>query len=413
VANAWTGGQYSVFRALLGAYLVVHFVHLLPWSAELFSSEGVLPDARMSPLYAAFPNLFYISDAPWFVRAVLCVSSVAGLAFAAGWHDRIAALLMWFVLASLFCRNPLIANPSLPYVGFMLLAHLFVPGSPYGSLAARNRTDPGGEWLLPRPVFLAAWVVLALSYSYSGYTKLLSPSWVAGDNIAFVLQNPLARAWILRDFLLWLPPIFLTLLTWFVLYVELLFAPIAAWSRARPWVWLVMLLIQLGFLLLLNFADLTIGMLLFHLFTFNPAWIAARRFERGDVLYYDGSCAMCHGCVRFLLAEERTGTLRYAPLQGAHFRSSVPESKRTGLPDSLVLRTQDGTLHLRSDAVVRVMRNLGGLWTVLSRMLGALPRVLRDGAYDMVGALRYRIFGRAPEACPLVSAKLRALMIVD
>jgi len=413
MANGWTGGQYSLFRALLGIYLCIHFVHLLPWSAELFSSAGVLPDGRLSPLFARFPNLYWISDAPWFVYATLSVAAAAALAFAVGWKDRVAALWMLIVLASLFGRNPLIANPSMPYVGFMLLAHLFVPAAPYGSVRAHGRSDPDGGWLLPRPVFLAAWVVLALCYSYSGYTKLLSPSWVAGDNIAFVLQNPLARAWLLRDFLLWLPPVFLTLLTWTVLYVELLFAPLALWPRARPWVWLAMLVIQFGFLFLLNFADLTAGMLLFHLLTFNPAWIAARPFQRDEVLYYDGSCAMCHGFVRFLLAEERTGTLRYAPLQGEHFRASVAEPVRSSLPDSLILRAGDGRLILRSDAVIEIMQRLGGLWTASAQLLRLVPRPLRDTAYDAIGALRYRVFGRTPDACPLITPQLRKRMVVD
>jgi predicted DCC family thiol-disulfide oxidoreductase YuxK len=412
MANGWTGGQYSVFRALLGIYLCIHFVHLLPWSAEVFSNQGLLPDGRLSPLFAAFPNLYWISDAPWFIHATLSLAAAAALAFAVGWHDRLAALCMWIVLAGLFGRNPLISNPSMPYVGFMLLAHLFVPAAPYGSVAARQRTDPDGGWSLPRPVFLAAWTVLALSYTYSGYTKLLSPSWVAGDNIAFVLQNPLARPWLLRDFFLWLPPIFLTLLTWTVLYVELLFAPIALWSRARPWVWLGMFVIQFGFLFLLNFADLTTGMLLFHLLTFNPAWIPARSFKQGVVLFYDGNCAMCHGFIRFLLAEERTGTLRYAPLQGEHFRSSVPESARAELPDSLVLRKEDGALHLRSSAVIEVMKEMGGLWTAAAAMLRLVPRPLRDTAYDACGAMRYRLFGRVSDACPLLTPELRKRMVL-
>jgi predicted DCC family thiol-disulfide oxidoreductase YuxK len=295
----------------------------------------------------------------------------------------------------------------------MLIAHLFVPTAPYGSAAARERTDPDGGWLLPRPVFLAAWVILALTYSYSGYTKLLSPSWVAGDNISFVLQNPLARPWLLRDFLLWLPPVFLTLLTWTVLYVELLFAPIALVSRARPWVWATMLFIQFGFLFLLNFADLTLGMLLFHLFTFNPAWIPARAFSRGEVLYYDGNCAMCHGFIRFLLAEERTGTLRFSPLQSDSFRNAVPEGERASLPDSLVLRTHDGKLLLRSDAVVHVMAAMGGLWSALASLLRLVPRPLRNLGYDAVGAVRYRIFGKAAEACPLMPPHLRTRMVLD
>jgi predicted DCC family thiol-disulfide oxidoreductase YuxK len=174
-----------------------------------------------------------------------------------------------------------------------------------------------------------------------------------------------------------------------------------------------MLVIQFGFLFLLNFADLTTGMLLFHLFTFDPAWIPARPFKRSEVLYYDGNCAMCHGFVRFLLAEERTGTLRYAPLQGAHYQTSVSESLRTGLPDSLILRTEQGTLHLRSDAVIQILGNLGGLWSAAARLLRFVPRPLRDGAYDAIGALRYRVFGRARDACPLITPQLRKRMVVD
>lgn len=48
--NGWSGGQYSLFRALLGLYLLVHFADLVPWGAELFSRRGVLPDASVSPL---------------------------------------------------------------------------------------------------------------------------------------------------------------------------------------------------------------------------------------------------------------------------------------------------------------------------------------------------------------------------
>lgn len=413
MANQWTGGQYSLFRALFGVYLFVHFTQLLPWSSEVFSNEGVLPDGGLSPLFAAFPNLYALSDAPWFVHVTLTVAAGAALAFAAGWHDRLAALGMWIVLASLFGRNPLIANPSLPYVGFMLLAHLFVPAAPYGSAAARGRTDLSGGWVLPPGVYLAGWVVLAASYSYSGYTKLFSPSWVAGDTIRYVLEGPLARPWALRDFLLWLPPVFLTVLTWFVLYVELFFAPLVCWKRARPWAWLAMLIVQFGFLFLLNFADLTIAMFLYHLFTFDPGWFRRRPFAQGAVLYYDGGCAMCHGFVRFLLAEERTGTLRYAPLQGRTFRANVPEDRRMTLPDSIVLDSGDGQLRVRSDGIAFILRHMGGLWAVLGSLMWAVPRPIRNLGYDAIGAVRYRVFGRAPELCPLVAPELRTRVLAE
>jgi len=110
-------------------------------------------------------------------------------------------------------------------------------------------------------------VVLALSYSYSGYTKLLSPGWVNGSAIAEVLQNPLARQNWVTALMLALLPMVLKGLKWTVLTVELLFAPLCLRSRARPWLWLwlIMLLVQFGFLLCLDFADLTLPMLLAHL----------------------------------------------------------------------------------------------------------------------------------------------------
>ena len=52
---------------------------------------------------------------------------IASLMFMLGYFDRAAAIFIWFILACYFARNPLIANPALPYLGWMLLAHAFMP----------------------------------------------------------------------------------------------------------------------------------------------------------------------------------------------------------------------------------------------------------------------------------------------
>ena len=131
--NGWTGGQYSLYRFVFGAYLVIHFAQLLPWGAELFSNRGMLPDADASPLYPLFPNLLFVADAPFVVAALLATGLGLAACFAFGIADRLAALGLWYVWACLFTRNPLIANPSLPFVGWLLLAHACIPGRPYGA----------------------------------------------------------------------------------------------------------------------------------------------------------------------------------------------------------------------------------------------------------------------------------------
>jgi hypothetical protein len=264
-ANAVTARSYAIVRMLLGAYLAVHFAALVPWGAELFSREGVVPDGAASPLLGLFPNVLAVADAPGAVTALLLAATLGALALAAGRADRVAAVGLWYTLACLAGRNPLIANPSLPYVGWLLLAHALA-----GPDAAQRRSP---DWRLPAPIFACAWLVLVAGYTYSGLTKLGSPSWLDGSALAAVLDNPLARTGPLRDALLARPSGGLRLATWGTLALELLCLPLALVPRLRPWLWSALVGLHLALLALVDFADLTLGMLIVHAYVFDPAWL--------------------------------------------------------------------------------------------------------------------------------------------
>jgi hypothetical protein len=276
---AWTGTLYGRFRLLAGLYLAVHFAHLAPWAAEIFSSRGVLPDARSSPLLHLFPNVLALLDSPAFVATFVACAAAAASLFAVGVADRACALFMFYVLACLYGRNPLIANPSLPYVGWLMLAHAAQPPLPAG--VGLWRELPGGVgWRPSRPMHIAAWVLLAVGYSFSGYTKLVSPSWLDGTAIARVLESPLARPGFLREALLALPGPVLRAASYAALGLELLFLPLALVPRLRRWVWTAMLGMHLSLIALIAFADLSFGMVVFHLFVADPAWLKAVESHR-------------------------------------------------------------------------------------------------------------------------------------
>jgi predicted DCC family thiol-disulfide oxidoreductase YuxK len=112
--------------------------------------------------------------------------------------------------------------------------------------------------------------------------------------------------------------------------------------------------------------------------------------------------------VRFVLAADRRGAFRFAPLQGETFRAAVPEERRGSLPDSIVVLREDGALLGRSEAALHVLRRLGGGWRALAALLALLPRRLRDAAYDAVARRRARWFERPADACPVVPAALRS-----
>ena len=266
-ANGWRARSWALLRLLLGAYLVVHFGQLLPWAAEVFSADG-MATAGVSPLFRFLPSPLWWVDAGWMATAWVGVGLLASLAVAVGWQDRWAAALALWVLASLQAANPLILNPALPHVGWVLLAHAAIPQpAPLWTLVH----DPDADWRLPPAVFVAGWTLMTVGYAYSAWTKLAAPSWVDGTALHYVLANPLARDTAVRTWLLgW--PTGLVGATFVALGLEAV-APVALWRRARPVVWLALLGLQLGLWILVDFADLTWGMLVMTAWCFDPAWL--------------------------------------------------------------------------------------------------------------------------------------------
>ncbi len=392
MTNGWTGGQYSVFRVVFGAYLCVHFLSLAPWGPELFSDRGMLPDASASPLAFAFPNVLTVFASPAFVTSLLLLAAGASVLFAVGWYDRAAAVLLWYVWACLLGRNPLILNPGIPYVGWLLLAHAILPGAPYGSVAARRRPDPGGTWRMPALLFAGAWILMAMGYTYSGVTKLVSPSWLDGTAVARVLENPLARPGPLRAAILSLPDGLLRLGTWATLALELLFAPLALSRRLRPWIWTMALAMHLGLIALIDFADLSLGMVMLHLFTFDPGWVPAVKPSTTETLFYDGGCGLCHKAVRFLLAEDRApgGSCRPPPRRtlagdGRARRTAARRATRSSVrrgrscPPSTVRSSRGGVSDRATGAAVEAAR------VATDRRIEGLQRLRASGQHNARG----------------------------
>jgi predicted DCC family thiol-disulfide oxidoreductase YuxK len=127
-----------------------------------------------------------------------------------------------------------------------------------------------------------------------------------------------------------------------------------------------------------------------------------------DTIFYDGGCGLCHRAVRFLVVRDRDGTrFTFAPLGGEtaleRFENAHPED----LPDSIIVLSATGDIFVRSRAVIRLFRRLGGIWRPLSALLGLVPAAIGDRAYDFVAARRARLFARPGDACPVVPPELR------
>ena len=111
------------------------------------------------------------------------------------------------------------------------------------------------------------------------------------------------------------------------------------------------------------------------------------------VLLFDGVCNLCNGLVQWIIPRDPAGRIRFASLQSAAGKALLSgNGLSTSNLDSVVL-VEDGTAHLKSDAVIRLLELLG--WPYKAAVAAHLvPRSVRNSIYDVVAANRYDVFGR-------------------
>jgi predicted DCC family thiol-disulfide oxidoreductase YuxK len=114
------------------------------------------------------------------------------------------------------------------------------------------------------------------------------------------------------------------------------------------------------------------------------------------ILFFDGYCGLCNGFVDFLIARDVSSRIRFAPIQGATAAALIPEdavSEEEGIAPRSIVLWHGGIALRKSDAVLRVVGELGGAWKVF-RVLYGIPLAIRNFIYDRVAGNRYRWFGR-------------------
>ncbi|MFB6190974.1 MAG: thiol-disulfide oxidoreductase DCC family protein [Candidatus Nanohaloarchaea archaeon] len=124
------------------------------------------------------------------------------------------------------------------------------------------------------------------------------------------------------------------------------------------------------------------------------------------VVLFDGLCDLCSGLVRFTIARDSEKKFRFAPLRSDTGKDILDDAGAdTGELETFVL-VEDGQVYTRSTAAVRLLKGLGGGWSIAAYLLEAVPRPLRDLCYRLVARIRYPLFGRR-ESCMVPSPEIK------
>lgn len=128
------------------------------------------------------------------------------------------------------------------------------------------------------------------------------------------------------------------------------------------------------------------------------------------IVFYDGTCALCHWAIRMILQYESSNTILFSSLQSPEAHRIIP---REYYPDDgslntviyMTLHLHDGTSNImtHSSAIIAIFRHMRRPFCWLT-IIQWVPRPIRDRVYGFISCMRYRLFGRTL-LCPIPNSQ--------
>lgn len=127
------------------------------------------------------------------------------------------------------------------------------------------------------------------------------------------------------------------------------------------------------------------------------------------IVVFDGVCYVCNWFANFLLKHDQHDQLRFALLQSADKLGIDEKIKQDILSTDSVALIAESKVYLRSAAVLKILKRLGGGWQLFYVFI-LIPRPIRDRLYDILARNRYKWFGKKNE-CMVPDEKVRRKFI--
>lgn len=126
--------------------------------------------------------------------------------------------------------------------------------------------------------------------------------------------------------------------------------------------------------------------------------------QHAKIILFDGVCNLCAAWVHFVIQRDPDAHIKLASVQSPEGQALLAWC---GLPvnqyDTMVY-IENGQPYFRSTAFLRVVKNFGALWPLLSAGR-VVPSFMRDWLYDRIALNRYRLFGQR-QVCLIPSPQL-------
>ncbi len=267
----------AVVRVAYGAVLLAWAAGLGPDLSPFFSTSGILsdhPDTRWAW------SLLHVVESDAFVAIVywLLVASAVGLVL--GFHTRLAAVVAWVCVVSLYRRNPAFFQAGDQALRVFSFYFMLAPAGAALSLD-RWRRARDRFWEFPnRPPWALRLMQVQLSmiYLFTVWIKVRGETWNNGTAFSYSVRvGELVRlelpAWMTTSVVV------SNVATYSTLAIEFAMAVLVWNRRARPWVLTAGVLLHVFIEVTLRVGFFSLTMFLFYLAWLDPykvrSWLLA------------------------------------------------------------------------------------------------------------------------------------------
>lgn len=129
------------------------------------------------------------------------------------------------------------------------------------------------------------------------------------------------------------------------------------------------------------------------------------------ILIFDGVCELCNASVDFIIQREKKPDLLFTANQNPAGIALLQQFGENPEDVSTLFLVQDGKLHQRSTAALKLARMLKFPWNLFYGFI-IVPRFIRDPIYNFIAKRRYKLFGKK-ETCRIPTPEEIARFLID
>jgi hypothetical protein len=198
----------AVARIILGLVVVVFVLANLSASTFLWGPGSSWVEPIRHQTSWAFPFVFFTSGDPgWVFLIKFALLGIAGLALLLGWHGRIAAFVVLFLMISLMSTNPVAYDQTDNAFRILLFYFCFTDLSGRWSLDARRRARrarpvawvgrvaPWAGTTLHNVALVAVAAQIFIIYGVAGLSKVSGSQWQDGTAVYYPLHLESLSPW--------------------------------------------------------------------------------------------------------------------------------------------------------------------------------------------------------------------------